>query len=188
MSNVSEINVNPDALSFSLLSDGDSMTDGLVIGAYASAPVNEGPNYLGKEATSNSAASNSIFHYTRRSNREQNLIIDTNNTSNESNNNILSMHSPPALSSIYNNTNSNADGYVGLVNQAMTCYLNSLLQSLFMTPEFRNAVYRCEFFNTDNTKNIPFQLQKLFLKLQACYTISDIDYLTLIINLLFIDI
>jgi len=33
-------------------------------------------------------------------------------------------------------------GYVGLVNQAMTCYLNSLLQTLYMTPEFRNAVYR----------------------------------------------
>ncbi|KAL0187900.1 hypothetical protein M9458_014999, partial [Cirrhinus mrigala] len=32
-------------------------------------------------------------------------------------------------------------GYVGLVNQAMTCYLNSLLQTLFMTPEFRNALY-----------------------------------------------
>ncbi len=33
-------------------------------------------------------------------------------------------------------------GYVGLVNQAMTCYLNSLLQSLYMTPEFRNALHR----------------------------------------------
>lgn len=33
-------------------------------------------------------------------------------------------------------------GYVGLVNQAMTCYLNSLLQTLFMTPEFRNALYK----------------------------------------------
>ena len=33
-------------------------------------------------------------------------------------------------------------GFVGLVNQAMTCYLNSLLQTLFMTPEFRNAIYR----------------------------------------------
>ena len=33
-------------------------------------------------------------------------------------------------------------GFVGLVNQAMTCYLNSLLQTLFMTPEFRNALYR----------------------------------------------
>ncbi len=33
-------------------------------------------------------------------------------------------------------------GYVGLVNQAMTCYLNSLLQSLYMTPEFRNAIQK----------------------------------------------
>ncbi|KAH9503711.1 Ubiquitin carboxyl-terminal hydrolase 47, partial [Bulinus truncatus] len=33
-------------------------------------------------------------------------------------------------------------GYLGLVNQAMTCYLNSLLQTLYMTPEFRNALYR----------------------------------------------
>jgi hypothetical protein len=33
-------------------------------------------------------------------------------------------------------------GYVGLINQAMTCYLNSLLQTLYMTPEFRNAIYR----------------------------------------------
>lgn len=31
--------------------------------------------------------------------------------------------------------------YVGLVNQAMTCYLNSLIQTLYMTPEFRNALY-----------------------------------------------
>ena len=33
-------------------------------------------------------------------------------------------------------------GFVGLVNQAMTCYLNSLLQTLYMTPEFRNTLYR----------------------------------------------
>ena len=33
-------------------------------------------------------------------------------------------------------------GFVGLVNQAMTCYLNSLLQTLYMSPEFRNAIYK----------------------------------------------
>jgi uncharacterized UBP type Zn finger protein len=60
--------------------------------------------------------------------------------------------------------------YVGLVNQAMTCYLNSLLQSLFMTPEFRNALYKWEFDGKDEEaqrKSIPFQLQRLFLKLQV---------------------
>lgn len=62
-----------------------------------------------------------------------------------------------------------AAGYVGLVNQAMTCYLNSLLQTLYMTPEFRNALYRWEFDGTeqDAAKSIPFQLQKLFLLLQT---------------------
>ncbi|XP_053953132.1 ubiquitin carboxyl-terminal hydrolase 47 isoform X2 [Anastrepha ludens] len=60
-----------------------------------------------------------------------------------------------------------ANGYVGLVNQAMTCYLNSLLQALFMTPEFRNALYRWEFDNDNEAKNIPYQLQKLFLNLQT---------------------
>lgn len=36
----------------------------------------------------------------------------------------------------------NEHRYVGLVNQAMTCYLNSLIQTLYMTPEFRNAIYK----------------------------------------------
>ncbi|KFM79478.1 Ubiquitin carboxyl-terminal hydrolase 47, partial [Stegodyphus mimosarum] len=74
----------------------------------------------------------------------------------------------------YNYSYSNAltrqdTGFVGLVNQAMTCYLNSLLQTLFMTPEFRNTLYRWEFDGTEEegTKSIPFQLQKLFLQLQT---------------------
>lgn len=60
--------------------------------------------------------------------------------------------------------------YVGLVNQAMTCYLNSLLQALFMTPEFRNALYNWEFDGQQvESKSIPFQLQKLFLNLQVVH-------------------
>ncbi|XP_045462425.1 ubiquitin carboxyl-terminal hydrolase 47 isoform X2 [Harmonia axyridis] len=57
--------------------------------------------------------------------------------------------------------------YVGLVNQAMTCYLNSLLQALYMTPEFRNALYNWEFDGQNESRSIPFQLQKLFLNLQT---------------------
>uniref|UniRef100_A0A182WLG6 Ubiquitin carboxyl-terminal hydrolase 47 n=1 Tax=Anopheles minimus TaxID=112268 RepID=A0A182WLG6_9DIPT len=55
----------------------------------------------------------------------------------------------------------------GLVNQAMTCYLNSLLQGLYMTPEFRNALYNWEFDGEDEAKSIPYQLQKLFVNLQT---------------------
>jgi len=48
-----------------------------------------------------------------------------------------------AMSSSLLASNSNETVYfVGLINQAMTCYLNSLLQTLYMTPEFRNAIYR----------------------------------------------
>ena len=70
-------------------------------------------------------------------------------------------------------------GFVGLINQAMTCYLNSLLQTLYMTPEFRNAIYRWQYkpalqssplsieqINASK-KNIPYQLQKLFLQMQT---------------------
>ncbi len=45
-------------------------------------------------------------------------------------------------SSYFNYEDDSNTGYVGLINQAMTCYLNSLLQTLYMTPEFRNAIYR----------------------------------------------
>jgi len=52
----------------------------------------------------------------------------------------------------------------------MTCYLNSLLQALYMTPEFRNALYNWEYVDgseKDETLSIPYQLQKLFLNLQV---------------------
>uniref|UniRef100_A0A158PEI1 Ubiquitin carboxyl-terminal hydrolase 47 n=1 Tax=Angiostrongylus costaricensis TaxID=334426 RepID=A0A158PEI1_ANGCS len=52
---------------------------------------------------------------------------------------------------------------------AMTCYLNSLVQSLYMTPEFRNAIYNGKFGNIAEreTRSIPYQIQKLFLLLQT---------------------
>lgn len=67
-------------------------------------------------------------------------------------------------------------GYRGLVNQAMTCYLNSLLQALFMTPEFRNALYKWEFDGDGESKSIPYQLQKLFLNMQVCWVVGSYHF------------
>lgn len=38
-----------------------------------------------------------------------------------------------------------ASGFVGLANQGATCYLNSLIQSLYLTPEIRSALYQVIF-------------------------------------------
>ena len=74
--------------------------------------------------------------------------------------------------------------YRGLVNQAMTCYLNSLLQTLFMTPEFRQALYNYKDANLDINdpdyttkikKNIPFQLQRLFIHLNFFTDVRAIE-------------
>ena len=64
-----------------------------------------------------------------------------------------------------------AVGHVGLFNQGATCYLNSLLQSLFFTPEFRSALLHRWQYNAVShpkaDKCIPYQLQLLFARLLA---------------------
>ena len=59
--------------------------------------------------------------------------------------------------------------FSGLCNHGNTCYLNSFLQSMFMTPKFRYNVLKFNYdFKTCGPKNecIPYQLQKLFARLQ----------------------
>ncbi|CAN1258521.1 Ubiquitin C-terminal hydrolase 12 [Linum perenne] len=66
-------------------------------------------------------------------------------------------------------------GYVGLKNQGATCYMNSLLQTLYHLPYFRKAVYHMPTTENDMPSgSIPLALQSLFYKLQY----SDISVAT----------
>ena len=64
----------------------------------------------------------------------------------------------------------NTTGFVGLKNQGATCYLNSLLQALFCTPEFRAAILKYQYDEAAHGPRescIPYQLQKLFGAMQV---------------------
>ncbi|KAL8929473.1 MAG: hypothetical protein Q9208_001142 [Pyrenodesmia sp. 3 TL-2023] len=58
-------------------------------------------------------------------------------------------------------------GMVGLKNQGATCYLNSLLQSLFFTNAFRKAIYTIPTEHETEKKNSAWALQRLFYLLQT---------------------
>jgi len=58
-------------------------------------------------------------------------------------------------------------GFVGLKNQGATCYMNSLLQSLYFISKFRKAVYQMPTEGEDSTKNVPLALQRVFYELQT---------------------
>eukprot|EP01031_Cornospumella_fuschlensis_P026082 gene26082-31495_t len=78
----------------------------------------------------------------------------------------LSMDSPTDLSGSAGKVGKK---FVGLTNQGATCYLNGLLQTLYMTPEFRYALYTWTYNPSMHPAPhlcIPLQLQKLFGKLQ----------------------
>jgi ubiquitin carboxyl-terminal hydrolase 7 len=74
-------------------------------------------------------------------------------------------------------------GYVGLKNQGATCYMNSLLQSLYCTRYFRKvsaipfmiifvpilcqAVYQIPTEDDIPTESVPLALQRAFYHLQS---------------------
>ncbi|KAL8688003.1 MAG: hypothetical protein Q9218_005975 [Villophora microphyllina] len=68
----------------------------------------------------------------------------------------------------FNNYNSKKQtGMVGLKNQGATCYLNSLLQSLYFTNAFRKAIFIIPTENETEKKNSAWALQRLFYLLQT---------------------
>mmetsp|Transcript_33094 Transcript_33094/g.53664 ORF Transcript_33094/g.53664 Transcript_33094/m.53664 type:complete len:668 (+) Transcript_33094:182-2185(+) len=58
-------------------------------------------------------------------------------------------------------------GYVGLKNQGATCYMNSLLQTLFLTNAFRKAVYLMPTENDASATGLALALQRVFYRLQT---------------------
>lgn len=57
-------------------------------------------------------------------------------------------------------------GFVGLKNQGATCYMNSLLQTLYFTNQLRKAVYKMPTESDDSAKSVALALQRVFYELQ----------------------
>ncbi|XP_077676695.1 uncharacterized protein LOC144266978 isoform X2 [Eretmochelys imbricata] len=65
---------------------------------------------------------------------------------------------PGSLKETRDETNMQKSAYVGLRNQDSACYLNSVLQCLFFTREFREAIISC---NNVGDSHIMYHLQRL---------------------------
>ncbi|CAB5388507.1 unnamed protein product [Rhizophagus irregularis] len=65
-------------------------------------------------------------------------------------------------------------GYVGLINQGTTGYMNTFLQLLYCITYFRKAIYQIPTEDDEPTKSVPLALQRIFYNLQ----ISDMPVVT----------
>ncbi|KAF0983053.1 hypothetical protein FDP41_011031 [Naegleria fowleri] len=70
-------------------------------------------------------------------------------------------------------------GFVGLQNQGATCYMNSLLQTLYLLTYFRKAVYKMPIDENEKPQDsIPLALMRVFYRLQFDKTAVDTKELT----------
>lgn len=61
---------------------------------------------------------------------------------NPASNGSCTNHPSTVVEDVKEQSSDPSTSFVGLANQGSTCYLNSLLQVLFMNKEFRSALYR----------------------------------------------
>lgn len=70
-------------------------------------------------------------------------------------------------SAIYDSKRSKRNtGMIGLENQGATCYLNSLLQTLFHTNALRKALYELDTSADVAKESVALEMQRLFASLQ----------------------
>lgn len=88
--------------------------------------------------------------------------------------------SEAAIGSTYTSPKSREEtSYVGLENQGATCYMNSMLQSLFHLPAFRRIVYNMPTTGTEDVnQSITLNLQRLFCQMQFSKTPCSTKSLT----------
>lgn len=66
----------------------------------------------------------------------------------------------------HNYLDSDRRPYAGLVNEGTTCYLNSVMQALFILQPFRKAIYELK-VDPDQTEDVKLCMQRLFYSLQV---------------------
>ena len=59
-----------------------------------------------------------------------------------------------------------ATGYVGLKNFGCTCYMNALLQQLFMMQDFRKGILLADVNSLDQDSSDLYQMKQIFANLQ----------------------
>lgn len=69
-------------------------------------------------------------------------------------------------------------GYVGLKNQGATCYMSSLLQSLFFTNYFRKSVFDIPTADDEPSKSVALALQRVFYQMATSPGAVDTTELT----------
>ena len=62
-------------------------------------------------------------------------------------------------------------GYIGIINEATTCYMNSMLQSLFVIGQFKNLLFKIQPSNdsNDNNENNNTENNSVILSLQRLF-------------------